>query len=148
MSVRWVVLAAVSLSGVAVTSCAHFGGTRPFWSSSRSGYFHQLHDEGRIQLDGWLRVRGEAMIYFSQGAMNADTKYPFCVSGVFESHDPDRILPLDGKEVIVTAQVFEYTSLEDEDFVVKPRKVLGGSIVPNGCLGRFVLLLESMDPAM
>lgn len=113
--------------------------------NSEKGFEEILSRGGRVVLTGWLRVKGEAVIYADHKHMRDQALYPHCVSGVFERHEASRISSLDLQRVVVIGTVFEYGSLAYEDSAVIPRRVLQGSIVSNWCLGDKVLLLEEIQ---
>ena len=116
-------------------------------STTGLGFVEQLSQSGKVQLTGWMRVSGEALIYETQDRMQSRAKYPYCVSGVFERHDPSKIAPYDGLRVIVVGTLFEFDSLKDDDSPVIPRKMLGGSVIANFCDGSKVLLMETVQVA-
>jgi hypothetical protein len=107
----------------------------------------RLEKLGKAEITGWLQVNGEALIYSSKEQMKKDAVYPFCVSGVFEHHDPSRLEPFDGHKVTVTGTLYRFESLAQENSPVIPRRLLAGSVIPNFCNGPTVLLIDEMRPA-
>lgn len=116
-------------------------------SATNPTFQDQLAKPGKVKITGWLQVHGEALIYSSKERMQIDAQYPFCVSGVFEHHDPRKLEPFDGQEVIVTGTLYLFESLVKENSPVIPRRLLAGSVIPNFCNGPTVLLIDEMLPA-
>jgi hypothetical protein len=104
----------------------------------------QVKGTGGIHLTGWLRLRGEAMIFSSQKAMEAKLRFPECISGVMKDQASQDLSRFDGMKVIVSGQLFSFASLVDEDAPLLQRKVLSASVIPNFCFGENVLLIKEI----
>jgi hypothetical protein len=100
---------------------------------------------GPARLSGWVRVRGEFMIYPDSASMRSEAKYPRCLSGVFTDQAARDFSAYDGKQVTISGVLVRYSTLPDEQSPVLPRKILSGSVVPNFCLGDNVLLVKSIS---
>lgn len=106
----------------------------------------QLQRNGPVELHGWVRVRGEFMIYPSLKAMRKKLKYPNCISGVMDQQAKRDLRQYDEREVWITGEFIDYSSLADEDSFL-PRKELAGSIIPNFCFGTKVMRISSIRRA-
>lgn len=107
----------------------------------------QLRGEGEITITGWLRLRGEVMLFSSQEALRQKRRYPECISGVFKDQATQNLSRFDGKKVTLTGQLYRFESLGEEEAPLLQRKVLAGSVIPNFCFGENVLLISAMRTA-
>lgn len=86
------------------------------------------------------------MFYQTRSDMNSQNKYPRCISGVSANHNPNLFKKINGKMVHVYGKLFIYSELPSENYLIG-RKLLSGSVVPNFCLGKFVLLVSNVSIA-
>lgn len=112
---------------------------------SRMQSFESFHEGEEVSLSGWMRVRGEVMLYTDEHAMRERARYPECISGVFSEPTTYTIRHLEGQHVEVTGVVYRYQDLPRENTPVIPRKVLGNSIISNFCFGDWVILVERVE---
>ena len=103
------------------------------------------------RFEGWLKYRGEVMLFNTQADYLASTKprpgaSPRCVSGVLAGNDRN-LRPWDGRRVIITGRLVNYESLKDENRVVIPRKMLARKIISNFCLRDQIILITSLRRA-
>jgi hypothetical protein len=133
--------AAVLLAISALASCASAQTRAP------SEFSAQVKGEGDIELKGWLRLRGEVMLFSTREAMRSSLNYPDCISGVFSDHIAQDLSQFDGKRVIVTGKLYRYDTLDEEEVPILKRKVLSGSVIPNFCFGDNVLLIKHIEVA-
>jgi len=137
----------MTLQKIAIPACAALLSCASPPASGDLDFAERISQTGRIEVTGWLRVRGEALIYSDQNHMRARSHYPYCVSGVLEHHDPSMISQYDNQPVTVIGELFSYDLLPDEDSPLIPRKTLRGSVVSNFCNGKNVILIEFIEPA-
>lgn len=107
----------------------------------------QVKGTGEVSLTGWLRLRGEVMLFASREAMRAKRHYPDCISGVFKDQATQKLSRFDGNKVVISGQLVRFESLGDEDASILQRKVLAGSVIPNFCFGENVLLIKKIKRA-
>jgi hypothetical protein len=100
--------------------------------------------KGVVHLTGWVRVKGELMIYADHESMNEGSRFPRCISGVFTEQERMDLSAYDGKLVTVTGRPFRYADLPEEPRAVLQRKMLSNSVVPNFCFGLNVLLIKTI----
>lgn len=112
-----------------------------------SDFVAQIKGAGEVNLTGWLRLRGEVMLFVNQEAMHSNLRYPYCISGVFPDQAERNISYFDGKKVIIYGELFKYESLDSEDASILQRKLLAGSVVPNFCFGERVILIHKIGIA-
>lgn len=111
------------------------------------GFATQLQGKGEVNLTGWVRLWGEVMLYVSREAMQSKLHYPSCISGVFKNQADQTLSGIDGKKVVISGQLYKFSSLSEEDAPLLQREVLGGSVIPNCCFGENVLLVRKIDLA-
>ena len=119
----------------------------PIQTFTPAEFATRVKGTGTVNLTGWLRLRGEVMLFVSPEAMQSKLRYPDCISGVFKDHASRKLPEFDGKKVIISGQLFKYDSLGDEDAPLLQRKVLAGSVIPNFCFGENVLLISEIKKA-
>ena len=131
-------LIAAALSACSLASCASASDMDPVYFTKR------VNGEGDVELTGWLQVRGEVMLFNSRAAMEAKSRYPNCISGVFASQSSHDLSSLEGKRVVLKGRLFKFKYLSEEDTPILPRKVMEGSVIPNFCFGENVVLIRSL----
>lgn len=132
---------ALLLAVSASASCASGKGLSP------ADFAVQVKGSGPVRITGWARLRGEIMVFPSRQAMQQKSRYPACVSGVFQDQASRELAQYDGKKVIITGDLVRFDTLTDEDAPLLRRKVLAGSVIPNFCFGENVLLIRSIEKA-
>lgn len=110
-----------------------------------SNFTDMVTQEGEVTLIGWMQLKGEVMLYADQKSMKNEVKYPNCISGVSENHDPDTFTRFDSKKVKINGIIFSYAELQDEGTPILARKVLANSVIPNFCFGETVLLIKDIS---
>lgn len=100
-----------------------------------------------VLLNGWLKVRGEVMLYVSEEAMQAGRTSPDCISGALPGQSASTVAYLEGQRVIVAGRVVSYYGLPQEPTTIIPRRILNNSIISNFCLGGWVIAVDSINRA-
>jgi hypothetical protein len=77
--------------------------------------------------------------------MDAESKFPHCISGVFNNQAERKLSEYDGKLVSLTGILYKYSDLSDEQRPLLQRKMLANSVVPNFCFGSNVLLIKTIS---
>ena len=132
------------LRPIAATVCALTMCSAAHDASSRV-FVEEVSGRGAVQLVGWAKLQGELMIYSDRKSMDAKSKFPHCISGVFENQTDVKLARYDGKRVRITGELYKYSDLPDEERPVLQRKMLANSVVPNFCFGSNVLLIETIS---
>lgn len=100
---------------------------------------------GLVEISGWANLSGEVKIYSDKAAMLDGSKYPKCISGVFKDHEHKNLKPFEGRRVRIVGTIFRYHDLPEEKNTLLPRKMLDGTVIPNFCFGKNVILLKSIQ---
>ena len=112
--------------------------------SSNAFFVRKIEGTGTIKLTGWAKLSGELLIYSGRESLDGASKFPNCISGVFSNQYGRDLSAYSGKRVTVTAKLFSFSDLPDEDRPAIPRKMLADSVITNWCFGQNVLLLKSI----
>lgn len=132
---------------LALSLCAVLSSCVSFEADDGFEFSEKIAVPGQVQLTGWMLVHGEVLIYSDLQHLRRRSKSPYCISGVFENHDPSKIAKFDGQKVLIVGSLFNFNSLLAEESPVIPRKILGGSVIPNFCHGERVVLIDSIKLA-
>jgi hypothetical protein len=97
-----------------------------------------------VYLDGWVKIKGEVMLYENRAAMLA-RDHSRCISGVYYRQKPGKLMQFDGKHVRVFGERYTYATLPNEQTDILPRKVLGASVIPNFCMKDDVILIGNIS---
>jgi hypothetical protein len=100
----------------------------------------------KITVTGWAFSRGELTLYATKKAMKAASRYPECISGLYNHHSPKMIAKFHEKRITVVGIAHNVTTLPDEISPL-PRKILNGSILYNFCFAPYALEIQSITPA-
>lgn len=113
--------------------------------SEKISFYSQIQQPGQVELAGWARLQGEIMLYSSRFDLEEENRYPACISGVFENHNPENLSIFDNQYVTLFGEVIKYSSLSYENRPVLPRRVLLNNVIPNFCFGEYVLLIYEIE---
>ena len=116
-------------------------------SNAVTQFANAISGQGEVRLRGIAKLNGELMIYVDRQSLDSSSKFPRCISGVFQDQSSRSLQRYSGKSVAVEGELYKYSDLPHEYRELIPRRILAGSVIPNFCFGSSVLLLKSIELA-